>query len=187
MASAVRMTKHQLWEYGELADHFAKQGRDWPFMIAYPVLEHFLGREWCKRHLFNGGHMCPPPIETDRLRYDEIGMLGQSLAELLFNLQDVEGFEMVRRKLAKGEIEACRGELEVGRFLRCHEKKFRFLVPTGRRTYDYDIEVSEATGRPLCCEVKTKVDASTEITVQSVLNSLKDAKRQLPKNKPGVV
>jgi hypothetical protein len=110
---------------------------------------------------------------------------GYKLAEMLFNLQEVDGFPILHSRLLAGEIEAVIGELEAATFLKRRGERFRFIKPTGNLGGNYDLEILRKAGT-ICCEVKTKLESEV-LTVKGVLNSLENARKQLPKDQPGLI
>jgi hypothetical protein len=180
-----RLTEEELREYGEQAvENDQKNGRTWMFDIALSVLLHFLGSNWVEQHLFKDGPLKPPPRGVDPLRQFVIGREGYALAEMLFNLQHETGFEGIRERLIAGNIESVISELEAARFLRMYGETFRFVEPTGKKGFDYDLEVFRP-GMTIQCEVKARVE--TTMSAHSIYLSLKKARTQLPQNALGIV
>jgi hypothetical protein len=63
---------------------------------------------------------------------------------------------------------------------------FHFLLPKGRKGEDYDIEYVRLDGKLGRCEVESKLQ-ETDFSANSIKNSLKHAKKQLPKGETGIV
>lgn len=180
------LSDEQLREYGRIADRNAKENvRGWMFDITLSVLQHFLGENWIKRHLYSAGPLKPPPVGIDPIEHFHVGLEGHRLAEMLFNLQHEEGFEDVRRRLIEGNIEAVMSELQAARFLKMHGEHFRFVKPTGHKGSDYDMEILKPDVI-IYCEVKAKLDGSVA-TEESIYNSLKQGRGQLPEQAPGLL
>jgi hypothetical protein len=179
-----RSELHQCAQHARV--RMARHGLEWKFMMPLYVLGHFFGDEWVRRHLFESGFLKPPSAERDRSKHQQVGMHGYQLAEALFNLQGIEGFNGIHYRLLRGEIEPCIGELEAARFLKVRRESFRFVVPQGRRGEDYDLEVRREAGT-ICCEAKIKLE-DEELTEKGVYESLRRARsRNLPSAKPGVI
>ena|ERR1700722_1770480 len=151
------------------------------------VVMHMLGEDWIHHYvsqeakfsnlltLTNGGG----EIEAGRqLRLAD-------LAEVLFNLQNVSGFDECVERLKAGDIEATLAELDLGRFLFLHSVVFRFVVPVSKKGSDYDVEITYPNGVIACADAKCKVEG--EFNSKTVENSLETARKQLPKNMPGIV
>ncbi len=151
------------------------------------VIVHMLGEEWIHNYvsqeanfqnlltLTNGGG----EIEAGRqLRLGD-------LAEVLFNLQNVPGFEECVERLKAGDIEATLAELDLGRFLFLHSVSFRFVVPISKKGSDYDVEITYPNGVIACADAKCKVEG--DFNSRTIENSLETARKQLPKDKPGIV
>jgi tetratricopeptide (TPR) repeat protein len=155
-----RLTEEKLREYGEQAvQNDQKNGRTWMFDIALSVLLHFLGSNWVEQYLFKNGPLKPPPRSVDPFRQFVIGREGYALAEMLFNLQHETGFEGIRERLIAGNIESVISEMEAARFLKMYGENFRFVEPTGKKGFDYDLEVFRP-GLTIQCEVKAKAETT---------------------------
>jgi hypothetical protein len=111
------------------------------------------------------------------------------LAECLFNLQHVPGFDECIDQMRAGaeKIESTCAELDFARLLHIHDVAFRFVVPAGKRKgEDYDFEIVFRDGVVVPADAKCKFE-STAIDVRSVENSLRKARRQLPPDQPGII
>ena len=109
------------------------------FMMPLYVLGHFFGDRWVEEHSFDEGFLRPPSKEIDREKQQRVGLTGYQLAEALFNLQEIDGFEGVYTRIAGGELEPCGGELEAAGFLKRRGEHLRFVTPRGSIGDDYDI------------------------------------------------
>jgi hypothetical protein len=158
--------------------------------VANAVIVHCLGREWFGAHI---RHDVPKPgflrldFSSDRRREATVFRVVE-LAENLFNLQHVEGFDacIAQMKAGAEKIESTCAELDFGRLLYIHEVKFRFVVPTMRKGDDYDFEVIYPDGLVVPADAKCKFE-TTKINPASVRNSLKKARTQLPDDRPGII
>jgi hypothetical protein len=108
------------------------------------------------------------------------------IAELLFNLQDVDGIDARVDALRSGMLESTYAELECGAFLRRRGVTFRYVTPSGSKGADYDAEVHLPDGPKVNCEMKCKAEG-TELGEGAVLNPLQAARKQLPAGEPGLV
>lgn len=110
------------------------------------------------------------------------------MAESLFNLQQIEGFDdcIAQMKGGGDKIEATCAELDFGRFLYIHDVDFRFVVRTMTKGKDYDVELKYSDGLPVPADAKCKL-ASTDIDPTTLGNTLEKARRQLPSDRPGVI
>ena len=86
--------------------------------LAIAVLRLFFGQDWIDQHV-NGSAKskfltCVESPEQDRERQR---MRRVILAEMLFNLQKVDGFQGVRSKMQEGYIEPTYGALEIARMI----------------------------------------------------------------------
>ena len=162
------------------------------------VLESFLGREWVENNVF--AHGLNPGLKSD-FGFLEVDFSASDkdvqtplfrifdLSEILLNLQMVEGFDDCLNRLKSGDqdqIEATFAELQVAKLLYIHEQKFRFVARAGQTQTDYDYEIDFAGGWRACAEAKCKLE-STDIDPLSVKRSLQKARRQLPRDRPGII
>ena len=162
-------------------DHF-----DRSYFVSMIVLQQFLGQEWLDKHVT--GTAAP----TDFLQNDWSTPTRKNthvlrviqLAELLLNLQYVPNFREVLGQLKKDNIEATFAELEVGRLLVINRAPFRFVKKTGKIGSDYDIELI-LDGVTICADTKCKLE-TTARGIDTVIDSLRTARRQLPNDKPGM-
>ena len=108
------------------------------------------------------------------------------IAELLFNLQSVEGINGRLDDLRAGKVEATYAELEAVRFLLTRGVLFKYVYETGVKGLDYDGQILLRSGERVNCETKCKVE-STELSDGTIRNALNKARKQLPSGEPGLV
>jgi len=108
------------------------------------------------------------------------------LAELLYNLQNVSGFDECITRMRNGDIEGTYAELDFGRMLYIHQIRFRYVVPSGVRGSSYDVDVIYPNGLPVCGDAKCKSEA-TEFSAKTIDYTLGKARGQLPDDRPGIV
>jgi hypothetical protein len=111
------------------------------------------------------------------------------LAEILLNLQMVEGFDGCVARLRRADaqqVESTFAELQVGKLLYVHDVDFEFVVRTDEKGADYDYDIDFHGGWRACAEAKCKLE-STEINPRSVRATLNEARKQLPKDRPGII
>ena len=108
------------------------------------------------------------------------------LAELLYNLQRIPGFDECITRMRDGDIEGTHAELDFGRMLYIHRIEFRYVVQSGTKGSDYDVDVIYPNGLAVCGDAKCKVEA-TEFSTQTIDNTLETARGQLPNDRPGIV
>lgn len=109
-----------------------------------------------------------------------------SLAEALYNLQHVDGFERLLKDIENGNVQSAWEELSFAMFFLSRNISFRFVEPSTKpneKTPDLEISVE---GVLLPCEVEGKEEA-TQPTEKTVYNTLEHARRQLPKDCPGLI
>ena len=158
--------------------------------LAIAVLRLFFGQDWIDQHV-NGSAKskfltCVESPEQDRERQR---MRRVILAEMLFNLQRVDGFQGVRSKMQEGDIEPTYGALEIARMIvtTATDTKlwFRFVSESRILRRDYDLSIKFSDGVSVRAETKCKME-ETEITLTTIEQSLSRAKKQLPQHVPGI-
>lgn len=110
------------------------------------------------------------------------------LGEMVWNLHTVTGFEERANDIRTDMrgIEAKIGELMGGRFFKQFGIMFAFRPPRGQKQDDFDIEYVRTDSKLGRCEVKSKLEV-TEFSVNTIKNTCKEAKRQLPKEESGII
>ncbi len=153
---------------------------------AFAVLRELLGQEWLQARLdlTKTGSFLNPSRERDLDTY-KVQDRVVALAELLFNLQLVEGFGLRLKDLETVDVETALAELEGARLLLTSNISFGFVTPRGVKGTDYDVEaLIGATTVP--CEMKAKLEI-TSAKASSVVDTLRRARDQLPEGRPSIV
>src|SRR5260370_13729982 len=147
------------------------------YFLAMILLRHYLGTAWCND--------CAKPGPVDIPRGSRVGRLFlrtdseasearcryqervERLAELLYNLQDVEGIGGRRASIQEGVVESTYAELAfAGHFVR-RGVRIRFVEPSGVKGNDYDFDVCEEA-IAVCCEVKCKLE-TTDLSENTII------------------
>ena len=68
--------------------------------------------------------------------------------------------------------------------LYANEWQFRFVLPQGRRGDNYDLQI-RYNNQLVCADVKCKIDSPVP-DPNTITNTLKSSRTQLPDHKPGV-
>jgi hypothetical protein len=150
------------------------------------IIRYFLGDEWFARHckLDAVDNFLKPKFEGDNPDWDySFNVL--MLAEMLFNLQGVPGFQDCIIKLQGRQIEAAFAELEVGAVIAKAGLGFRYVDPNSQRGRTYDLDIATPHG-PACGEIKCK-SLATAPTPEKVADAIKKARKQLPGDAAGIV
>jgi len=158
--------------------------------VANAVIAHFLGRDWFAAHVRHDARrrgFLNLDFASDRRREASTFRVVE-LAESLFNLQHVEGFDACIGQMRGGaeKIESTCAELDFGRFLYIHEINFRFVVPRIMKGADYDFDVLYPDGLKVAADAKCKFE-TTAISPYSLHNSMKKARGQLPADQTGII
>lgn len=147
------------------------------------VISEILGGNWVEERMVAGkaGFF---QLDTSTLQSRVRGMARvRELAELMLNLQTVEGFhERVAEFQTADEtkLESALAELQIAGLMLQHELAFRFL-PTGE---DYEVYISDDV--TVRVEAKCKLEGAT-VSMSSVLHSLKQAAKQVPGDGPATL
>jgi hypothetical protein len=159
------------------------------YALAMRVLTYFLGIGWMETNVMN------KTAPTDFLRNDWSSPERRdfhfyrviSLAEMIFNLQWVGGFDnLVDDVRTNTQLEPRFAELEVGKLLHIYGVNFRFIVPQGTKGTDYDIELCMPDGRVALVETECKIE-TTAISSRTMKDTLEHARKQLPKDGVGII
>lgn len=166
------------------------------FGMATEYLRALVDNEWTNQMVF-GEH----PIVARSSRSGRAFMMAEAaavddqyrnqqrtlrIAELLFNLQDVDGIDARLEELCSGNVESIYSELEAGAFLLRRAVQFKYVNPSGIKGADYDAEIRLPDGAKVNCELKCKAEV-TDLGEGAVRNPLQAARKQLPSGEPGLV
>ncbi len=153
------------------------------------IVTHFLGVEWFHRFAMPDGdqksYLFPNFDIPDGNKQYTVRL--HFLADLLFNLQDVEGFDRCLVPLRHGNIEPTMAELAIGMLLKQQGYRFRFVEPVGKIGEDFDLVLTYSDGRIACADVKCKIVDGTARSGKTIANTLEKARSQLPLDQPGIV
>jgi hypothetical protein len=161
------------------------------FAMPVAVICHFLGKQWYLDNIAqDAGHSRPAGFlrldftpEFQRRQTSRIN----DFAEMLFNLQHVEGFNDRIDQMRSASVEATYAEFDLARFLYVHDIAFKFVRPSGVKGKDYDFEVEYSDGRKACVDAKCRLEGS-EVRANTIRNSLSMARsNNLPGDRPGIV
>ena len=124
--------------------------------LAGIIIRFFLGQEWFDQYIRPEGrkHTFLTVDEADPRKKDISIYHLLGLAELLVNLQGIDGFDGCIQRLRGGDIEGAHAELDFGRMLSLFKIPFRYIVPQGIAGMDYDIEFFYPNGIRACAEKK---------------------------------
>jgi hypothetical protein len=154
------------------------------------IIVHFLGIEWYRQYAFIGAkrnsYLSPDRDVRNDTRMPIYSMRILNLAEMLFNLQEVEGFGHPLVRIASGQIESSMAELQLGMMLYQAHRKIRYVNSDTNGGRSCDLKIEFENGATSCGEIKCKED-TTDISVETITNSLDDARGQLPKGGDGII
>ncbi len=160
------------------------------FWLGVSVLRYFLGPEWVENYV-GLGQDAPTFLrliatDKDRVQSQISTFKIVDLAEILLNLQTIPELKICLDRIRRGAIEPTYAELDLGRMLYVSGINFRYVKPQQTKGQDYDIEIVLADGCVVCADAKCKIEA-TSFSAKTVLNSLQEARKQFPKERPSVV
>ena len=156
------------------------------FLMATILLDEFFGREWLQRKIL-------PSEVLKMLLSGAEDFIGESkiknrtlmLAEGLYNLRNIIGFDNVIEKLAYDEIESALAEIESGRLFSHQGYNFEYINRTGQKGLDFDILMRHGNTY-VHCETKRKIDSS-KFSPNAFSNTLTKAKKQLPREGSSII
>lgn len=166
------------------------------FGLATEVLRFYFGNRWTNEMVFS---MHPEVsshhrqgrlfLKTDStMPDDQFRHLYRvvNLAEIVYNLQRVQGLKERIIIMDKNDLESAYGEMQCAALLSSTEMNLRFINPKGSKGHDYEVELTSSANRTVCCEIKTKLEA-TSFDVKTLWSTLDAARKQLPKQQPGLI
>jgi hypothetical protein len=165
------------------------------YFLATVLLRHYLGSTWCDECVKPGQTDVPRGSRAGRLflRTDNDGSADgyrhqervERLAELLYNLQDVQGIAGRRASIQEGAVESTYAELEfAGHFIR-RGVRVQFLDRSGVKGNDYDFDAGEGA-TTVCCEVKCRLE-STDLGLNTIIKALGTARKQMPADRAAII
>jgi hypothetical protein len=158
------------------------------YYLSMAVLKHFLGEEWVKNYTEPGegnrGFLQPDPTDFDRMQIKFFRSI--DLAELLFNLQNIEGFDSCLGRLRGGDIEPTLAELDAARMLYINDHLFWFVEPEGEDGNNFDFRLILPGIGIANLETKCNIERQ-DISIVTIKNSLNKARSQLPPKEKGII
>lgn len=157
------------------------------FYLSLAIVRHFLGAAWADEHVQDtggSGYLRLDWNDKDRAQRQAYRIL--DLAEILFNLQRIDGFDECIQRMKDGDIEGTYAELDLGRMLFLDGLDFRFVSTSGNKGDDFDLEIVLTDGLSVCADAKCKIE-TTDYSENTVLNSLSHARQQFPPDKPSII
>jgi hypothetical protein len=184
-----RMSFQQLQRaFDSMPPAVRSNGQTESLALACGVLRAFMNADWVERHVISDGRKKGflSIDESDPHRQEMSFFRVMDLAEVIYNLQSVPGFDECITRMRDGDIEGTYAELDFGRMLYLNKIPFRFVVPQGTTGLDYDIEVEYPNGVFATADAKCKIE-STDFSKNTIKNTLSKARKQLPDANPGIV
>ncbi|MEQ8624737.1 MAG: hypothetical protein RJQ00_09750 [Vicingaceae bacterium] len=179
--------------------HYIDQGytksADLHYGVSRLILSNKLGEEWCsknvkpktdfgKKEKGNRKFLQVDKTIKSRMTREYFEKVCR-LAKLLINLQEVKGFEIVIDRIKKDSIQSNYAELQAALFCITRGFDVEFTLPSFEKTKDFDLLINK-NNLAIPCEVKSK-NESEQYSLKSILNSITKAKKQLPKDKIGII
>ncbi len=167
------------------------------FAVSTEILRFFFGNKWTNENVF----ACHPEVSPQNREGREFlktefftdPVLGlrymryvTEIAECLYNLQDTPGIKIRIELMKSDNLESALGELQVAKLFAHPSFRLRFIKPTGIAGSDYDLEFTTSENRVICGEIKTKKE-KTAFGQRTISNTLEAARKQLPKDAPGMI
>lgn len=154
------------------------------YLLASDALCQYLSPKWVFEKVFDVAPLAAflraqPETPPDAFKHGDRVI---SLAQMLFNFQQVDGIEGRVKQLRHANVETIAAELEGAKLLYRSSRAFRFVTESGERGSDFDIAVTLSDGSLAGCESKCKVEA-TRPSVGSLFDTLEHAVGQI---RPGI-
>jgi hypothetical protein len=143
------------------------------YTLSLAVIKYFLGENWLTEHTEPEAGVrgfLRPDIAAGNQQVQFFRSI--DLAELLFNLQHIEGFDGCVARLRGGDIEPTLAELDAARMLYINDHMFWFVEPQGKQGNDFDFRVILSGLRVANIEAKCNIE-SPEVNLKSIENALR--------------
>jgi hypothetical protein len=189
MVQQTRITRQELDETYQEIRKFGYSAADGSSVLASAVLRAYLGQKWWDRHVMpNRKKKGFVTIDKSTpLLFDISAYRIMDLAEILFNLQYVQGFDECISRMRAGDIEGTHAELDLGRMLFLNQIRFRYVIPSGAKGgINYDVEIIYPNGTVVCGDAKCNIE-TTEFREKTIDDRLEKARSQLPDGRPGII
>jgi hypothetical protein len=173
----------------QFPEHIRQNTTDLSRYTYLSIIRYFMGDYWIDRYVMpetakRKSHLYPRFDTMDeRLAWFIDIMI---IADTLFNLQTIPGFQHKLDRMYAGDISATMSELIAGMLLKQNGWIFQFIEPINKLGADFDLAVMYSSERFAMIEVERK-DRNTARRKKTVLYSLNHALRQLPQNQPGII
>jgi hypothetical protein len=165
--------------------------------LAIAILRYYFGNEWTDQNASaffekkvlsanRKGRIflrTENPVAEDYFRH-ELRIF--QLAELVFNLQNVDGIDERVTAIKKGDLEPTYGELECAAQIMKANLLFSFVKRSMGRGKDFDIVITPNSGTNINCEMKVTTEEK-DLSKNTILDKFKKARKQLPKERPGII
>jgi hypothetical protein len=172
----------------DIAQHVPVGSASFINAVQTSIVCHFLGREWYGRHASLTSpkrSFLHPHFGTDGLATTwTMRML--NLAEMLFNLQAIDGFRNCLDHMTLDQLESALSELQIGMMLYQDRIVFRYIDSATATGKAPDIEITLTCGASALADIKCKYEES-EVSEETVRNTLKKDLKQIPKGKSGLL
>ena len=157
-------------------------------VVQTSIICHFLGWDWYADNAwltspttsFLHPHFGPDglaPVWSMRML---------NLAEMLFNLQGIEGFRACLDHMTRDQLELTVSELQIGMMLYQSQIAFRYIDPATVIGKSPDIEITLQDSSSALADIKCKYE-ETIVSEATVRNTLKKGLNQLPSGRPGLI
>jgi hypothetical protein len=160
------------------------------YKLALAALTRVFGPEWRDNNILQArsGYLRNVTGANTPLERETHFMRIILLAEMIWNLQDVYGFDACISQMSDGnQIESVYAELEIARLLfTLSQATFEFRKPISAKGSDYDLKITYPDGVVACADTKCKIE-ETEITLNTIKGSFETARKQMPPDEPAIV
>jgi len=176
---------------GKIYDDFIIYG------LAIATLRHYFGYGWTEQNasaffeqkVLSGNRKGRKFLRTGNLiaeDYFRHELRIVQLAELIFNLQDIDGVDERVAAIKEGNLEPTCGELECAAQIMKANLSFCFVKRSMSRGKDFDIVITLDSGAKLNCELKVTTEEK-DLSKNTILDKFKKARKQLPEEQPGMI
>lgn len=157
------------------------------YAMASEIILTTLGPDWWERNLYevNRDNYFRARLhsEDDRAHHQHHVI---KLGHMLFRLKELSGYDYFIKALKTADLSSTIFELEVANLLYDSKYHIKFIERSCNKGDDYDLQANILTEN-INVEVKTKRDGALLFEGNSLENTLRKAKKQVPRNQAGIV
>ncbi|MBU0732129.1 hypothetical protein KKC88_04585 [Patescibacteria group bacterium] len=160
--------------------------------VSIELIRRMIRNEWANQTLFMQHSRHPQQTEEARvfLLTKKMGFVHQNrvtdLAEMVYNMQHVEGIDSVVKHIKRGNLTSRFAELGGGAHFFRRNLPFEFVIADKDKDKDKNFDILLKTTPEIRCEVKNKSE-TTPYSEESIVKPCEKAAEQIRKENLGII